>query len=97
MERRISVDHTQAALEVFGSCNGHLDLIARTLGITIDVTNEGLSIQGDEENLAKGVAVCEQLLEINRQGHPISLQLVAYLSDTAREGNLEQVLGSTPD
>lgn len=97
MERKISVDHTQAALEVFGSCNGHLDIIARTLDVSIEVTNEGLAIQGDEENLAKGVAVCEQLLEINRQGHPINLQLVAYLADTAREGNLEQVMGYTPD
>lgn len=97
MERRISVDHTRAALEVFGSCNGHLDMIAGTLDVVIDVTGEGLSIQGNEENLARAVAVCEQLLEINRQGHPINLQLVTYLADTAREGNLEQVLGYTPD
>lgn len=97
MERRISVDHTRAALEVFGSCNGHLDMIAGTLDVVIDVTGEGLSIQGNEENLARAAAVCEQLLEINRQGHPINLQLVTYLADTAREGNLEQVLGYTPD
>ena len=97
MERRISVDHTRAALEVFGSCNGHLDMIAGTLDVAIDVTGEGLSIQGNEENLARAAAVCEQLLEINRQGHPINLQLVTYLADTAREGNLEQVLGYTPD
>ena len=97
MERRISVDHTLAALEVFGSCNGHLDMIAGTLDVAIDVTGEGLSIQGNEENLARAAAVCEQLLEINRQGHPINLQLVTYLADTAREGNLEQVMGYTPD
>jgi phosphate starvation-inducible PhoH-like protein len=97
MERRITVDHTQAALAVFGSCNGHLAVIAQILDVKLEVTGEGLIIQGDEENLAKAAAVCEQLLEINRLGHPINLQLVTYLSDTAREGNLEQVLGYTPD
>ncbi|NLM78416.1 MAG: hypothetical protein GX173_10065, partial [Ruminococcaceae bacterium] len=97
MEKRISVDHTEAALAVFGSCNGHLELIGQILDVSIDVTGEGLLIQGAEENLTKATAVCEQLLEINRQGHPINLQLVTYLADTAREGNLEQVFGYTPD
>jgi phosphate starvation-inducible PhoH-like protein len=56
-----------------------------------------LRLQGDEENLAKAVAVCDRLLEIDRQNHPVNLQLVTYLCDTAREGNLEQVIGYTPD
>jgi len=97
MERRITVDHTQAALAVFGSCNGHLDLIGQILDVSLEVTGDGLLIRGDEENLARAAAVCEQLLEIDRQGHPINLQLVTYLADTAREGNLEQVFGYTPD
>ena len=97
MERRISIDHTQAAMAVFGSCNGHLDLIGQILDVSMDITEDGLLIQGDEENLARATAVSEQLLEINRQGHPINLQLVTYLADMAREGNLEQVFGYTPD
>ncbi|MEA4888341.1 MAG: PhoH family protein [Clostridiaceae bacterium] len=97
LERKISVDHTQAALAVFGSCNDHLNMIGQILDVAIEITDQGLRIQGDEENLAKAAAVCEQLLEINRQGHPINMQLVTYLADTAKEGNLEQVFGYTPD
>lgn len=97
MERRISVDNTQAAQTVFGSCNGHLEVIEQLLDVIIEMTDQGIRLKGDEENLAKAVAVSERLLEINRQGHPVNLQLVTYLCDTAREGNLEQVIGYTPD
>jgi len=97
MERRISVDNAQAAQTVFGSCNGHLEVIEQLLDVIIEMTDQGIILQGDEENLAKAAAVCDRLLEINRQGHPVNLQLVTYLCDTAREGNLEQVVGYTPD
>ena len=97
MERMILVENTQAAQTVFGSCNGHLQVIEQLLNVRIDITEQGLALIGDEEDLAKAVAVCERLLEVNRQGHPINLQLVTYLCDTARDGNLEQVIGYTPD
>jgi phosphate starvation-inducible protein PhoH and related proteins len=97
LERRIHVDHAQAAQAIFGSCNEHADLIEQILGVTVDISEDGLIIRGQEENLIRAAAVCEQLLEIVRQGHPVTLQLVAYLADTAREGNLEQVLSYTPD
>jgi phosphate starvation-inducible PhoH-like protein len=97
MERRIGVENTQAAQTVFGSCNGHLEVIEQLLDVSIEMTGQGLRLQGDEENLAKAVAVCDRLLEIDRQNHPVNLQLVTYLCDTAREGNLEQVIGYTPD
>ena len=97
MERRISVESTQAAQSVFGSCNGHLEVIEQLLEVAIEITSQGLLLQGDEESLAKAVAVCERLLEIDRQNFPVNLQLATYLCDTAREGNLEQVIGYTPD
>lgn len=97
MERRISVDYAETAQNVFGSCNGHLEVIEQLLGVRIEVTDQGLLLAGDEEDLARAAAVCERLLDISRQGHPVNLQLVTYLADTAREGNLEQVVGYTPD
>lgn len=97
MERRISVDHPQAALAVFGTCNGHLDIIGQILGVDCEVTDSGLIISGDSESVGKAAAVCDQLLEIDRQGHPINLQLVTYLTDMANENHLDQVVGYTPD
>ncbi len=97
MEKKIRVENTTAAQSVFGSCNGHLEIIEQLLDVNIEVTDQGMLLQGDEENLVKALAVCERLLEIERQNHPVNLQLVTYLCDTARDGNLEQVIGYTPD
>ncbi len=97
MERQITVENTAVAQEVFGSCNGHLEVIEQQMEVSIDMNTAGLVLHGQEENLARAAAVCERLLELSRQGQPITLQLVTYLTDTAREGNLEQVFGYTPD
>lgn len=97
MEKRINVDHTQAAIDMFGSFNGNLAVIEQQLDVQIEVTDDGLIMTGEEDNLTRAATVCERLLDINRQGHPVNLQLVTYLSDTAREGHLEQVAGYTPD
>ena len=97
MERQIIVEHTAAAQEVFGSCNEHLQVIEQQLGVSIELTPGGMMLRGDEEDLARAAAVCDRLLELSRQGQSITLQLVTYLTDTAREGNLEQVFGYTPD
>lgn len=97
MEKRISVDYTANAQNVFGSCNSHLEAIEQLLGVRIEMTGDGLVLNGDEEDLARATAVCERLLDLSRQGQAVNLQLVTYLADTAREGNLEQVIGYTPD
>lgn len=97
MKRMILIENAQAAQTVFGSCNGHLQMIEQLLDVLIEMTDQGIVLDGDEENLTKAVTVCERLLEIHRQGNPVNLQLVTYLCDTAREGNLEQVIGYTPD
>ncbi len=97
MERQITVENTAVAQAVFGSCNGHLNVIEQQLDVSIDMNATGLVMCGQEENLSRAAAVCERLLELSRQGQQISLQLVTYLADTAREGNLEQVFGYTPD
>ena len=50
MERKISVDHTQAALAVFGSCNGHLDLIRRAVRL-FDKVIVAVAINSDKTPL----------------------------------------------
>jgi phosphate starvation-inducible protein PhoH and related proteins len=97
MEKRMKVDDTHSAQDVFGSCNGHLDVIGQMLDVAVEVTGDGLVLQGDEENVGRAAAVCQRLFEICKLSQPINLQLVTYLADMAREGNLEQVSGYTPD
>ncbi len=97
MEKHIQIEQTQAAQSVFGACNSHLEVIEQLLEVSIEVTADGLSLQGEEAAVNKAAAVCERLLDITHQGHPVNLQLVTYLSDTAREGNIDQIYDYSPD
>lgn len=97
MEKQIMIERPDTAQNIAGSFNCHLDTIEKMLGVRVDLVLGGISINGDGHDLEKAVTVVERLIEIDRQGHPINLQLVTYLSDTARDGNLEQVINYAPD
>ncbi|MDD2533767.1 MAG: PhoH family protein [Eubacteriales bacterium] len=97
MDKLILIDRAETAQNVAGSFNQHLDLIEKMLGVRIELVLGGLMLSGDSHDLEKAATVCERLIEIERQGHPINLQLVTYLSDIARDGNLEQVTHYAPD
>lgn len=97
MVKQIRFEQTGIAQEVFGCCNGNLNIISEILDVSIEMNGEGVLIQGDDEQVTRAAAVCEQLASISAQNHPIQPQLVTYLSEMARDGNLEQVLGYAPD
>lgn len=97
MQYHTDQNSNQSAVDLFGSFNGHLAVIEQLLEVSIEVTENGLLIKGEENNLNKAAAVCERLLDMNRQGHPVNLQMVTYLTDTAREGLMDQVVSYSPD
>ncbi len=97
MIKKINIENTQSALAVFGSYNGHLDLIGQILSVNLELVEGGLLLDGPEANVTQATAVLERLLAIEKKGHAINLQLVTYLADMASEGNLEQVYGYSPD
>lgn len=97
MEKQIPFEQPTAAQNVAGSFNAHLELIEKMLGVQIELIPGGVSVSGDGNDLEKAVTVLERLIELDRQKHPINLQLVTYLSDTARDGNLDQVINYAPD
>ncbi len=97
MEKLILIEKAESAQNVAGTCNSHLDLIEKMLGVRIELVIGGLLVVGEGHDLEKAVSVCERLVEIDRQNHAVNMQLVTYLSDTARDGNLEQVSNYAPD
>jgi len=97
MEKQLMVDRPEIAQAVAGSFNSHFDLVEKMLGVRIELVSGGFAVTGDGLDLEKAVAVLERLLELAREGHPVNLQLVTYLTDTARDGNLEQVTHYAPD
>jgi len=97
MEKQLMVDRPEIAQAVAGSFNSHFDVIEKMLGVRIELVSGGFAVTGDGLDLEKAVAVLERLIELARENHPVNLQLVTYLTDTARDGNLEQVTHYAPD
>jgi phosphate starvation-inducible PhoH-like protein len=97
MEKHLLIDRPEATQTIAGSFNSNFALIEKMLGVRIDLEAAGLQICGEGLDLEKAVAVVERLLELEKQDQPINLQLVTYLTDTARDGNLDQVIHYAPD
>jgi phosphate starvation-inducible PhoH-like protein len=97
MERRIVIEHAQNAAELFGSINGNMTVIEQLLSVNIDITEDGLVLNGEDSDISKAETVINRLIEMNRQGHAVNLQLVTYLTDSARQGLMDQVASYSPD
>ena len=97
MEKIITLENPREGQSLLGSLNGNLDLVSQMLTVTIDSTDSGIIITGEPEAVEKAVIVCERLLALHRAGQPITIQLITYLTDAARSGNLETVMSYTPD
>jgi phosphate starvation-inducible PhoH-like protein len=97
MERRIVIEHAQNAAELFGSINGNMTVIEQLLSVNIDITEDGLVLNGEDSDISKAETVINRLIEMNRQGHEVNLQLVTYLTDSARQGLMDQVASYSPD
>lgn len=97
MEKRIVLDHAQNAVELFGSINGNLTMVEQLLEVSVNVTEDGFIISGEEANVTKASVVFDRLIEMYRKGHTVNLQLVTYLADSARQGLMDQVAAYSPD
>lgn len=77
--------------------NGNAEAIEKILEVKIELKPTGILIQGDDEDIIKVDTVLQRLLQLHESGENIGLQLVNYLSEMARDGNLQLVAGYSPD
>ncbi|MHB1453645.1 MAG: PhoH family protein [Saccharofermentanales bacterium] len=77
--------------------NGNAEAIEKLLEVKIELKPGGILIQGDDEDIIKADTVLQRLLQLHESGENIGLQLVNYLSEMARDGNLQLVAGYSPD
>jgi phosphate starvation-inducible protein PhoH and related proteins len=101
--RRVKMIRKQFAMdinkahEIFGSLNGNLTAIEHILNVEIELSENGVSLSGDDENIIQSETVLQRLMILHENGENIGLQLVTYLSEMARDGNLQLVSGYSPD
>ena len=97
MEKSIILQNPVEGQALMGSLNSNFELLGTLLSVSIDLSENGISVTGEEENIGKATIVLERLLALHRAGQPVTVQLVTYLADAARGGNIEQVKAYTAD
>ena len=97
MERKVEIEHAGEAAGLFGAIDGNTALIESLLDVELRSLPDGIGVYGEDEMVLRAEAVVRRLLEIQRTGEPVTRQLVQYLAETARDGNVEQVAGYSPD
>jgi phosphate starvation-inducible protein PhoH and related proteins len=97
IERIIPVENHRKAIEIFGALNGNAEAIEKLLDVKIELKPSGILIRGDDEAIIKADTVLQRLLQLHESGEAVGLQLVNYLSEMARDGNLQLVAGYSPD
>ncbi|MHB1485285.1 MAG: PhoH family protein [Saccharofermentanales bacterium] len=96
-ERIIPIENHRKAIEVFGALNGNVAAIEHLLDVKIELISQGIAISGEEKDLLKAQTVIMKLLEMYDGGEKIGMQIVTYLAEMARDGDLQQVAGYSPD
>ncbi len=96
-EKILPIENSSKANEIFGSLNGNVAAIEHILNVKIELNPFGISISGGDENLLKADTVLQRLMQLHENGETIGLQIVTYLAEMARDGNLQLVAGYSPD
>ena len=64
-------DDNRLARDLFGAEDSHIRALEKNLGVAIDVRGSDLKIRGDEERVAIGERVLNQLYNLLRKGFPV--------------------------
>ena len=91
MEKIIELQTAGLAAEVLGSYNKNSQALEKRFDVSIEPHPAGLRISGEEEEVQKAEVILRRLVELAQGGIPVTDQLAAYLSDTARNGHMDQV------
>ncbi|AQS59900.1 PhoH family protein [Desulforamulus ferrireducens] len=85
-ELRVIIDDNEAAAEIFGKQDEHINLIEQSLGIRVMARGEELVLQGNTEQIEQGKEVFSQLLEYYKAGNHIGRQEINYVLRSVKAG-----------
>ena len=93
---RIELESMEDSIGLFGVFDENLAVFEEETGVRLRIHNDGIAIEGDEEQVALCKTVLEKLLDMQRKGEPINRGRIRYAIDLAKEGNAElisQIMG----
>ena len=97
IERIINAERIEQLIEAFGSFDENIKRIESAFQIHVINRGTELKVQGDEEQVDKGVRAIEGLLALASKGEVIDEQKVRYLVDLVRSGNEDKISSMAQD
>ena len=85
-ELKVVIDDNEAAAEIFGKQDEHINLIEQGLGIRVMARGEELVLQGSAEQVEQGKEVFTQLLEYFQAGNHIGRHEINYVLRSVKAG-----------
>ena len=91
IERTVNAERMEHLIEAFGSFDENIKRIEAAFQVHVVNRGTELKVQGDEEQVDKGVRAIEGLLALSAKGEVIDEQKVRYLLDLVRSGNDDKI------
>ncbi len=88
---RIELESMDDSIGLFGVFDENLNVFEEEIGVKIKIHADGISIEGDEEQVTLCKTVLEKLLDMQRKGEPINRGRIRYAIDIAKDGNAELI------
>lgn len=85
--KRIKVNNTEFIRELFGHFDENINIIQKKLNVDIVLREGELLLIGEDNNVAIGVQLIEELISIFDKGEGLTVQNISYTLNLLMEGN----------
>ena len=96
-EKLIEVDHLDAALALFGSCDENMRIVEKAFGVTAVCRGTEIKLSGEEEAVQAAGRAVDAMLQLLAGGTPLEEQAIHYCISLANSGDEARVRELTGD
>ena len=91
MERTVNAERMEQVIEAFGSFDENIRKIEDAFQVHVFNRGDEIKVQGEEEQVDRGIRAVEGLLGLAAKGEAIDEQKVRYLIDLVKSGNEDKI------
>ena len=91
MERIVNAERMEQVIEAFGSFDENIRKIEDAFQVHVLNRGDEIKVQGEEEQVDRGIRAVEGLLGLAAKGEAIDEQKVRYLIDLVKSGNEDKI------
>ena len=90
-ERIVPIEGMDELISLFGVFDENLSIVQEETGAHIRTGEDGIRIDGSEDQVELARTVLEKILDMHRRGEEINKSRIRYAIDLAKEGNADMI------